>query len=55
MNQYKLLKTEKGKSWYLENNKYIFHYSQQLKNDIIIYICKYYKNTNIKYKAYKTR
>ena len=37
MGNYKLLKTEKGKECYLENNKYILHYSQKLKNGDLIY------------------
>ena len=52
MTHYKLLKTEKGKTCYLEINTYILHYSQKLKNGDIIYRFKYYKDTNIKCKAY---
>ena len=52
MGNYKLLKTEKGKTCYLENNKYILHYSQKLKNGDLIYRCKYYKDSKIKCKAY---
>ena len=52
MTHYKLLKTEKGKTCYLENKTYILHYSQKLKNGDLIYRCKYYKEANIKCKAY---
>ena len=52
MGNYKLLKTKKGKTCYLEHNKYILHFSQKLKNGDLIYRCKYYKDTKIKCKAY---
>lgn len=52
MTHYKLLKTEKGKTCHLENNTYILHFSQKLKNGDLIYRCKYYKDTNIKCKAF---
>ena len=35
----------------IKSDKYILNYSNKLKNGDIIFICKYYKDQNIKCKA----
>ena len=52
MKNYKEIKTEKGKECYLEKDKYILYYSNTLKNGDKIFGCKYYKDKNIKCKAF---
>ena len=52
MKNYKEIKTEKGKECYLEKDKYILYYSNTLKNGDKIFRCKYYKDKNIKCKAF---
>ena len=52
MKNYKEIKTEKGKECYLEKNKYILHYSNTLKNGDKIFRCKYYRDKNLKCKAF---
>ena len=44
--------TEKGKSCYIESDKYIMHFSQKNSNSDLTYRCKYYKDKEIKCKAF---
>lgn len=52
LNNYKKILTEKGKYWLIESDKYILHYSYKNANGDSIYHCKYYKNKDIKFKAF---
>ena len=52
MKNYKEIKTEKGKECYLEKDKYILYYSNTLKNGDKIFRCKYYRDKNLKCKAF---
>ena len=52
MKNYKEIKTEKGKKSYLEKDKYILYYSNTFKNGDKIFRCKYYRDKNLKCKAF---
>ena len=52
MKNYKEIKTEKGKECYLEKDKYILYYSNTLKNGDKIFRCKYYRDKDLKCKAF---
>ena len=52
MKNYKEIKTEKGKECYLEKDKYILYYSNTLKNGDKIFRYKYYRDKNLKCKAF---
>ena len=52
MKNYKEIKTEKGKECYLKKDKYILYYSNTLKNCDKIFRCKYYRDKNLKSKAF---
>ena len=52
MKNYKKIKTEKGKECYLEKDKYILYYSITLKNGDKIFRCKYYRDKDLKCKAF---
>ena len=46
--------TEKGKPCYIEEDKYIMHFSQKKSNGDLTYRCKFYKDKVNKCKAYVT-
>ena len=52
MKNYKEIKTEKGKECYLEKDKYILYYSNTLNNGDKIFRCKYYRDKDLKCKAF---
>ena len=52
MKNYKEIRIAKGKVYYQEKEKYLLYYSNTLKNCDKIFRCKYYKEQNIKCKAF---